>query len=76
MHDRIALVTTMVCFPFFVYMNFKKEIKTIILSTRIGILVLSLIVCILIPMYAILFASTIFLVRWNYAVRLGIKYPR
>ena len=56
-------------------MNFKKEIKTIILSTRIGILVLSLIVCILIPMYAILFASTIFLVRWYYAVRLGIKYP-
>ena len=75
MQDRIALVTTMVCFPFFVYMNFKKEIKTIILSTRIGILVLSLIVCILIPMYAILFASTIFLVRWYYAVRLGIKYP-
>ena len=75
MHDRIALVTTVVCFPFFVYMNFKKEVKTIILSTRIGISVLSLIVCVLIPMYAILFISTIFLVRWYYAVRLGIKYP-
>lgn len=75
MHDSIALITTMICFPFFVYMNFKREIKTIILSTRIGILALSLIVCIHIPMYAILLVSTIFFVRWYYAARLGIKYP-
>ena len=75
MDDWIALMTTVICFPFFVYMNFKREIKTIILSTRIGILVLSLIVCIHIPIYAILFFSAIFLVRWYYAVRLGIKYP-
>ncbi len=75
MDDWIALTTTIICFPFFVYMNFKRETKAIILSTRIGILALSLIVCILIPMYAILFISTIFLVRWYYVVRLGIKYP-
>ena len=75
MHNSTALITTMICLPFFVYMNFKREIKTIILSTRIGILVLSLIVCIHLPMYAILFVSTIFLVRWYYAARFGIKYP-
>lgn len=73
--DVIALITGILCLPFFVYMNFVPTRPVIILTTRIGILILSLITCIIVPPYLILFGCTLLLVRWYYAVRFGIKYP-
>lgn len=73
--DAIALITGILCLPFFVYMNFVPTRPVIILTTRIGILILSLITCIVVPPYLILFVCTLLFVRWYYAVRFGIKYP-
>jgi len=73
--DVIALLTSLFCLPFFVYMNFRPQRTVIIRATRVGIFMLSLITCILIPYYFILFIGTLFFVRWYYAVRFGIKYP-
>ena len=73
--DAIALITGILCLPFFVYMNFMPKRPVIILTTRIGILILSLITCIVVPPYLILFVCTLLLVRWYYAARFGIKYP-
>ena len=49
--------------------------KATILTSRVGILVFSIIVGILVPIYLVLFACTIFVLRWYYAERFGIKYP-
>jgi 4-hydroxybenzoate polyprenyltransferase len=73
--DAIAFITSIICVPFFVYMNFRPERGVIILATRVGILTLSLIACIVIPSYLILFVGTLIFVRWYYATRFGIKYP-
>ncbi|MBI1925441.1 UbiA family prenyltransferase [Candidatus Poribacteria bacterium] len=73
--DVIALLTSLFCLPFFVYMNFRPQRTVIILATRIGIFMLSMITCIVIPYYFILFIGTLFFVRWYYAARFGIKYP-
>jgi 4-hydroxybenzoate polyprenyltransferase len=73
--DVIAWLTSLLCLPFFVYMNFKPQRWVIILATRVGILMLSLMTCVVIPYYFILFIGTLLFVRWYYAVRFGIKYP-
>ena len=90
-----ALVTTLVCLPFFVRMNLllssqdrsetlfsdadpeqpSAEVNAIVFSTRIGILTFSVIVSVLLPIYAVLFIGIILLLRWYYATRFGIKYP-
>ena len=90
-----ALVTTLVCLPFFVRMNLllssqdrsetifsdadpeqpNAEVNAIVFSTRIGILTFSVIVSVLLPIYAVLFIGIILLLRWYYATRFGIKYP-
>ncbi|MCZ6677275.1 MAG: UbiA family prenyltransferase [Candidatus Poribacteria bacterium] len=73
--DSIALITGLFCLPFFVYINFNRRKSAIILATRIGILTLSLLACIVIPYYFILFIGTLLFVRWYYAVRFGMRYP-
>jgi chlorophyll synthase len=73
--DVIPLITGLFCLPLFVYMNFRRHRSVIILATRAGILILSLITCVLIPYYFILFAGSLFFVRWYYSARFGIKYP-
>lgn len=73
--DAIALVSGLVSVPFFIYMNVSPKRQAIILATRVGILVLSLVACILIPPYFILFAAVLLFVRWYYGARFGIVYP-
>jgi 4-hydroxybenzoate polyprenyltransferase len=73
--DGIALITGVVCLPFFVYINFNRRTTAIITATRIGILTLTFFACIVFPYYFILFAATLFFVRWYYRARFGVKYP-
>ena len=73
--DSIAFIAGLVSLPFFAYMNIAPRRSAIILATRIGILVLTLITCILIPPYFILFGGVLLFVRWYYGARLGIVYP-
>ena len=73
--DEIALISGLVSVPFFVYMNAAPKRQAIILATRIGILALSLVACVLIPPYLLLFGGTLLFVRWYYGARFGIVYP-
>ena len=73
--DMIPFSTALLCLPIFIYMNFKREIEVIILATRVGILILSLIACVLVPMYLIILAGSLIFVRWYYSARFGITYP-
>ena len=73
--DAVALISGLVSVPFFVYMNIVPKRQAIILATRVGILVLSFVACMLIPPYFILFAGTLLFVRWYYSARFGIAYP-
>ena len=73
--DAIALISGLVSVPFFVYMNITPKRQAIILATRVGILVLSLVACILIPPYFILFGCALLFVRWYYSARFDIVYP-
>ena len=75
LRDMIPLSTAVLCLPLFIYMNFRRERGAIILATRVGILILSLIACVLVPWYLIPFAGSLFFVRWYYSARFGIKYP-
>ena len=73
--DIILLSTALLCLPLFIYMNFRREQGVIILATRVGILVLSLIACVLVPLYLVLLVGSLIFVRWYYSARFGIKYP-
>jgi len=78
--DFIPLIASTLSLPFFVYMtisNWDQQINTrsITMATQISILVLSLLIALLIPLYLILLIFTILLVRFYYQVRFGIKYP-
>ena len=73
--DAIALISGLVSVPFFVYMNITPKRQAIILATRVGILMLSLVACILIPPYFILFGCAMLFVRWYYSARFDIVYP-
>ena len=73
--DAVVIISGLVSVPFFVYMNIVPKRQAIILATRVGILVLSLVACILIPPYFIVFAGVLLLVRWYYGARFGIAYP-
>ena len=91
LHSWFALVTSLICLPFFIKMNvlaenqFRKKTntdqqeylltKTTILTSRLGISVFSIIVGMFLPIYLALFVSIFFLLRWYYAKRFGIKYP-
>ena len=73
--DMILLSTALLCLPLFIYMNFRREQGIIILATRVGILILSLIACVLVPLYLVLLVGSLIFVRWYYSARFGIKYP-
>ena len=73
--DWIAGATSAVCLPVFIYMNFYPKQNVIIWATRIGILTLSLCASVLFPFYLLWFAVVIFLTRWYYSFRFGIRYP-
>ncbi|MDE0186166.1 MAG: UbiA family prenyltransferase [Candidatus Poribacteria bacterium] len=73
--DMIPLFTALLCLPPFIYMNFRRERRVIIFAARAGILILSLIACVLAPFYIILLAGSLIFVRWYYSVRFGITYP-
>ena len=75
LQDMIVFITSVICFPFFLYMNIKPTRRIIILATRVGILVLSLITCMVIPLYFVLFVTALLSVRWYYGIRFGIAYP-
>ena len=73
--DMILLSSAVLCLPLFIYMNFRREQGIIILATRVGILILSLIACVLVPLYLVLLVGSLIFVRWYYSARFGIKYP-
>ena len=73
--DMIPLFTALLCLPPFIYMNFRRERRVIIFAARVGILILSLIACVLVPFYLILLAGSLIIVRWYYSARFGITYP-
>lgn len=75
LEDFIALTATSLSLPFFVYTAVKKKINVILLTNKIGILILSLVTCVIIPCYFLLLVGTIIAVKLYYSLRFGIKYP-
>jgi len=73
--DFIALVATSLSLPFFVYAAIKPKINVILMTNKIGILILSLVICLFIPCYFLLLVGTTIAVKLYYSVRFGIKYP-
>lgn len=73
--DFIAFTATLLSLPLFIYTAFKPEINVILLTNKIGILILSLITCALIPCYFLLLIGTIIAVKLYYSLRFEIKYP-
>lgn len=78
--DFIPLIASALSLPFFVYMTISNwnqltNTKSITMATKISVLILSLLIALLIPLYFILLIFTILLVRFYYQVRFGIKYP-
>ncbi len=77
--DFIAFIASMVSLPFFIYMTInnwnEKKLNSIILTTKISLLVLSILVAILIPFYLILLVVTILFVKFYYQIRFNINYP-
>ena len=75
LRNLIVLIVGLICLPFFVYINFDRRKSVIIWATRVGILGLTILACIVVPCYFILFICTLLFVRWYYAARFSIKYP-
>lgn len=73
--DWIAGITSVICLPVFLYMNFYPKQNVIIWATRIGILTLSLCAGVLFPIYLLWFGGIVFGTRWYYSFRFGIRYP-
>ena len=75
LRDGIALITGLVCLPFFVHINFTRQTAAIIRATRIGILALTLLACLVFPAYGVVFGGIVLAVRWYYRARFGMTYP-
>ena len=73
--DFIALTATSLSLPVFVYTAVKPKINVILLTNKIGILILSLVTCVIIPCYFLLLIGTTIAVKLYYSLRFGIKYP-
>lgn len=73
--DFVALIATSLSLPFFVYAAVRPKISVILLTNKIGILILSLVTCVLIPSYFLLLVGTTIAVKLYYLVRFGVKYP-
>ena len=71
----IALISSLFCLPLFIYALFSLRLSAITLATRLGVLLLSLLTCVVIPYYFILLIGTMLTVKWYYKKRFGIKYP-
>ena len=73
--DYIALSASLLCLPLFIYMTLTHKFPAIAIATKLGILLLSLFIAILIPYYFPLLIFTLLTVKWYYFKRFGIKYP-
>ena len=73
--DYIALSVTLLCLPLFIYMTLTHKFPAIAIATKLGILLLSLFIAIIIPYYFLLLIGTLLTVKWYYLKRFGIKYP-
>jgi len=79
--DFVPVTASILSLPFFIRMiilNWKQnhvDIKSITLATKISVMTLSLLVAFLMPFYFVLLICIIFLVRFYYQARFGIKYP-
>jgi len=79
--DYISFLASALSLPFYIYMtisNWNEElpkINTITLATKISLLVLSILIAFLIPVYFAFLIPTIILIRLYNQARFGIKYP-
>lgn len=73
--DWVALIAVSISLPFFVYAAARPKINVILLTNKVGILILSLVTCVLIPSYFLLLVGTTIAVKLYYLVRFGVKYP-
>jgi len=71
----IALISSLLCLPLFIYALLTLRLSVITLATRSGVLLLSLLACVVMPYYFILLIGTMLIVKWYYKKRFGIKYP-
>jgi len=79
--DFICLTASVLSLPFFIYMtvsNWNEQspnFSAISLSTKVSLMLLSLLVAIFIPLYFILLVMTLLLMKVYYQMRFGISYP-
>lgn len=73
--DYIALIVSLLCLPLFVYMTLTHKFSAIAVATKLGILLLSLFIAVVIPYYFSLLVGALLTVKWYYLKRFGIKYP-
>ena len=73
--DYIALISSLFCLPLFIYATLTRRFSAITLAAKSGVLSLSLLTCVVIPYYFILFLITMLTVKWYYKKRFGIEYP-
>jgi len=73
--DFIALTATTLSLPFFIYAAIKPKNNIILLTNKIGILILSVIIGIFIPIYFLFLFGTIIAIKLYYHYRFGVKYP-
>jgi len=81
LRDYICLTASILSLPFFIYMTVSNwddrspKIRTIILATKVSLLVLSILIAVFIPLYFALLVFTILLMKVYYQIRFGISYP-
>lgn len=79
--DFICLTASALSLPFHLYMTVSNwderspKIPAITLATKVSLLVLSLLIAVLIPLYFALLISTLLLMKVYYRMRFGISYP-
>lgn len=73
--DWLCLVPSVVALPLFLFANYKKDTKSIILSIGIGGPLLVLLTGIIFPYFLILFLLVFLFLRSYYRMRFGITYP-
>jgi len=79
--DFISLTASTASLPFFIYMTARNwnesnpRMPAITLATKFSLLILSILTCIIIPLYFVLLLLTILLMKLYYQRRFGISYP-
>lgn len=79
--DFICLAASALSLPFFVYMTISNwderspEISAITLTTKVSLLILSLLVAVFVPFYFALLIPTVLLMKAYYRMRFGLSYP-